>query len=97
MDEGRRRQKSRGEWKVCTHSPLLVVLDLGIGLETEPLGDRSVLSSGFRKTGLDSEGLLGRLEGTRGRRVSVRFEVEGFRSMRKGVWVSGSGMDEAVV
>ena len=75
--EGETESRSKRLW--CTHSPLLVVLDLGVGLKTEPLGNRSVLSSGFRKTGLDSEGLLGRLEEqerTKGKGVSVRFEVD---------------------
>ena len=40
--------------------PLGVVLDGGVGLETEPLGDGSVLPGGLGQLLLNPESLLGR-------------------------------------
>lgn len=41
-------------------TPLGVVLDLIVSLETEPLGDRPVLSAGLGQDPLGAECLLGR-------------------------------------
>ena len=51
----------KAEEKGETHTTLLVVLDLGVGLEAEPLGDGPVLARSLGKTSLGAEGLLGRL------------------------------------